>query len=111
MYKAFLKAKSMCDKWNDYKMIVSKFENDKPIYYEFRSCPVAEFAKKFNLTEVMPALCNVDYKSMELIHAKLIRKCTVVDSDKCDYTICGDKDEFIKKHPEYRDELGFRRNK
>ncbi len=31
MYKAFLKAKSMCDKWNDYKMIVSKFENDKPI--------------------------------------------------------------------------------
>lgn len=111
MYKAFLKAKSMCDKWNDYKMIVSKFENDKPIYYEFRSCPVAEFAKKFNLTEVMPALCNVDYKSMELIHAKLIRKCTVVDSDKCDYTICGDKDEFVKKHPEYRDELGFRRNK
>ena len=73
--------------------------------------PVVEFAKQFGLTEIMPALCNVDYASMELIGAKLIRKGTCVDGDKCDYTICGDKDEFCKLHPEYRDEKGYRRNK
>lgn len=28
----------------------------------------------------------------------------------CDYTICGDRDEYIKEHPEYVDESKFRRN-
>ena len=27
------------------------------------------------------------------------------------YTICGDQDPYVKEHPEYRDEAGFRRNK
>lgn len=111
MYKAFSLAKTSCDKWHDYEMNVAPYEKGKPIYYEFTACPAAEFAKQFGLTEVMPALCNVDYASMELIHAKLIRKGTCVDGDKCDYTICGDKDEFIKDHPEFRDEKGLRRNK
>ena len=30
---------------------------------------------------------------------------------KCDYTICGDKDPYLKDHPEYRDEARSRRNK
>ena len=105
------KAKAKCDKWHDYEMNVAPFEKDNPIYYEFTACPAAEFAKQFGLAEIMPALCNVDYSSMELIGAKLIRKGTCVDGDKCDYTICGDKDEFCKSHPEYIDEKGFRRNK
>ncbi len=111
MYKSFLTAKSACDKWQDYKMNVAPFEEGKPIYYEFTECPAAQFAKQYGLEEIMPALCNVDFKSMELIHAKLIRKGTCVDGDKCDYTICGDKDEYISQHPEYVDEKGFRRNK
>lgn len=36
---------------------------------------------------------------------------TCVDGCRCDYTICGDKDPYLKEHPEYRDEAGFRRNK
>lgn len=32
------------------------------------------------------------------------------DGCKCDYTICGDRDEYLKEHPEYVDEAGFRRN-
>ena len=28
-----------------------------------------------------------------------------------DYTICGDQDPYVKEHPEYRDEAGFRKNK
>lgn len=111
MYKTFLKAKSACDKWQDYKMEVAPFEDGKPIYYEFTACPAAQFAKQYGLEDIMPALCNVDYKSMELIHAKLIRKGTCVDGDKCDYTVCGDEDEYVKEHPEYVDEKGYRRNK
>lgn len=111
MYRAFLNAKAQCDKWGDYKMNVAPFDKNKPIYYEFTACPVAEFAKQFNLLEVMPALCNPDYESMELIRAKLVRTTTCSNGCKCDYTICGDKDPYVKAHPEYRDEAGYKRNK
>lgn len=48
---------------------------------------------------------------MELIHARLVRTTVCEDSCKCDYTICGEKDEYLKKHPEYADEQGFKQNK
>lgn len=111
MYKAFLNAKKQCDKWGDFKMNVAAYENDKPIYYEFTECPTAEFAKKHDLLEVMPALCNPDFEAMECIHARLVRKTTCANGEKCDYTICGDRDEYLKEHPEYRDKYGYRRNK
>ena len=111
MYKAFVRAKSGCDKWHDYEMSVAPYETDKPIYYEFTACPAAEFAIRHGLTDIMPALCNVDYASMELLHAKLIRATTCVNGCRCDYTICGAQDPYVKEHPEYRDEAGFRRNK
>ena len=44
MYRAFVRAKSGCDKWHDYEMAVAPYETDKTIYYEFTSCPAAEFA-------------------------------------------------------------------
>ena len=111
MYKSFVRAKAGCDKWHDYEMTVAPYEKNKPIYYEFTACPAAEFAIRHDLTEIMPALCNVDYASMELLHAKLVRTTTCVDGCRCDYTICGDKDPYVKEHPEYRDENGYRRNK
>ena len=111
MYKAFMRAKKGCDQWHDYEMNVAPFDADKPIYYEFTACPAAEFAKKHGLEEIMPALCNVDYVSMELLHARLVRTSTCVDGCRCDYTICGDRDPYLREHPEYRDEAGYRRNK
>ena len=111
MYKAFCTAKKRCDEWHDYEMVVAPFDKDKPIYYEFTACPAAEFAIKHGLTDIMPALCNVDYASLELIHAKLVRKTTCANGGRCDYMICGDKDPYAKEHPEYRDEQGYRRNK
>ena len=110
MYRSFLNAKKQCDKWGDFKMNVAPFQKDGPIYYEFTECPTAEFAKKHNLLEVMPALCNPDFTAMELIHARLVRKTTCSNGCKCDYTICGDRDPYLKAHPEYRDEIGYRRN-
>ena len=111
MYRAFSTAQKHCDTWHDYEMDVAPYENSKPIYYEFTTCPAAEFAKRFGFADIMPALCNVDYASMELLHAKLVRTTTCVDGCRCDYTICGDKDPYVKEHPEYRDENGYRRNK
>ena len=111
MYKSFANAKRQCDSWHDYEMYVAPFDEDKPIYYEFTACPAAEFAKRHELLEIMPALCNPDYAAMELIHARLVRKTTCSNGCKCDYTICGDKDPYLNEHPEYRDELGYRRNK
>ena len=111
MYQAFTRAKALCDTWNDYEMAVAPFEKDKPIYYEFTACPAAEFAIKHGMTDIMPALCNVDFASMELIHARLVRTTTCANGCKCDYTICGDRDPYLKSHPEYRDEAGYRRNR
>ena len=111
MYKAFGNAKRQCDKWGDFRMNVAPFEPGKPIYYEFTECPTAEFAKKHGLLEVMPALCNPDFEAMECIHARLVRTTTCANSDKCDYTIVGDCDPYLKDHPEDRDEAGYRRNR
>ena len=110
MHFSFSMAEKKCKKWNDYKMVVASYQKDKPIYYEFTECPVAEFAKKNDLLEVMPAFCNPDYTAMELIHARLIRNTTCSNGCKCDYTICGDEDSYCKQYPEYQDKQGYRRN-
>ncbi len=111
LYLAFSKAKKQCDKWGDFKMNLAPFDKKRPIYYEFTECPTAEFAQKHNLLEVMPALCNPDFEGMELIHARLVRRTTCANGCKCDYTICGDREEYAKQHPEYKDEIGYRRNR
>lgn len=111
LHLAFSKAKKRCDRWGDFQMNVAPYEEGKPIYYEFTRCPVADFAASHGLLEIMPALCNPDYAGMELIHARLVRKTTCSNGCKCDYTICGDQEPYGKEHPEYRDEMGYRRNR
>ena len=111
MYKAFQNAKKRCDKWNDYVMNVAPYEKDKPIYYEFTFCHIAQFAKQNNLLDILPALCNSDYAALEKIHARLVRKETCGNGDRCDYTIYGSKDKDLINHEEYVDEKGGRRNK
>ena len=111
LHRAFLTAKKRCDRWGDFVMHVAPYEADKPIYYEFTQCPTAEFAKQHGLLEVMPALCNPDFQGMELLHARLVRTTTCANGCKCDYTICGERDAYLKEHPEYRDAQGYRRNR
>ena len=111
LYKSFQNAKRQCDKWGDFQMNLAPYDPEKPIYYEFTACPTAEFAKQHGLLEVMPALCNPDYAGMALLHARLVRETTCANGCKCDYTICGDRDPYLKSHPEYRDEAGYRRNR
>lgn len=110
MYHSFRMAKKKSEPWKDYRMNVFPYEKDKPIQYEFTACPVAEFALRFHLAEIMPALCNVDDTCMEMIHARLIRTSTCSNGEKCDYAIYGDKDEYNKNHPESISQDGDRRN-
>ena len=110
LYFSFAASEKKFNAWHDYEMSVAPYDKDKPIYYEFTACPIVEFAKQHGLLEVMPAMCNPDYAAMELLHAQLVRANTCAIGDKCDYTICGDRNEYLKEHPEYVDEQGFRRN-
>ena len=112
MYWSFALSKKKCDEWDNFDMNVAPYKKDEPIYYEFTKCPIADFAREHNLSEVMPAMCNPDYTAMELIHARLVRKTTCANGCVCDYTIYGDKDEeYLKQHEEYIDDEGYRRNK
>lgn len=111
MYKAFLMAKKRCDIWHDYEMEVEPYQEGKPIRYRFTACPVAQFARDHDLLEILPALCNVDYAAMEVIHARLVRTTTLGEGNFCDYAICGDRDPYLKEHPEFRDIRGGRWNK
>ena len=58
----------------------------------------------------MGALCNVDYASIKLLNARLVRTSTCINGDKCDYAIYGDKDPKLKYHPEFRNSDGYKRN-
>ena len=63
MYKSFQNAKRQCDKWGDFQMNLDPFDPEKPIYYEFTTCPTAEFAKKARSAGgdarlVQPRLCR-----------------------------------------------------
>lgn len=46
-----------------------------------------------------------------MIHAHLVRTTTLSNGGCCDYAIVGDRDPYLKEHPEYRDEYGGLWNK
>ncbi|MCM1345139.1 MAG: L-2-amino-thiazoline-4-carboxylic acid hydrolase, partial [Muribaculaceae bacterium] len=52
----------------NYHMEVRPYDREKGIYYEFTSCPIAEFAKRHGYADLMPAFCNADYPMLEAMH-------------------------------------------
>lgn len=111
LYMVFSSSAKQCGRWKDFVMNLQPFSASEPIRYTFTKCPVAEFAKEHDLLEVLPYLCNVDFAAMEPLHARLVRTTTLGFGDVCDYTICGDKDDYLKSHEQYVDENGYIRNK
>ncbi len=53
LYYSFKVAAKKCSKWPDYDMRVAPYKKDEPIYYEFKTCPIADFARELSLQEVM----------------------------------------------------------
>lgn len=111
LYLSLKVAEKKFKKWNDYNMKVHSYAKDGSVWYEFTTCPIAQFAKDNSLLAVLPAFCNGDYAAMELLHAKLIRNTTCGNGSVCDYVIYGDEDERIKEYEEYVDKEGYRRNR
>lgn len=75
--------------------------------YHFTQCPVAEFAKKHNMLNVLPLMCNCDYFGIEQIHGKLIREGTCGISDRCDYLIVGSNNPVANEYETAADENGL----
>ena len=50
-------------------------------------------------------------RSCHVLYSKAGADDTCANGCKCDYTVCGDQDPYLKEHPEYRDENGYRRNR
>lgn len=66
-------------------------------YYHFTQCPLNTFARKEGYLEVLPIMCDIDYKTATLMHAKLYRDHTLAGSGEvCDYWFVGDKVENPK---------------
>ncbi|MCM1561735.1 MAG: L-2-amino-thiazoline-4-carboxylic acid hydrolase [Butyrivibrio sp.] len=91
----------------NYHMEVRPYDREKGIYYEFTSCPIAEFAKRHGYADLMPAFCNADYPMLGAMHGGLIRKSTCAHGSHCDYWIVGDQSGYLKKHPAKTDSKGY----
>ena len=70
MYRAFVRAKSGCDKWHDYEMTVAPYETKKPIYYlEYLPKIFGNFIKKFYPSmylKDLDQLLTLDFSNTEL---------------------------------------------
>ena len=59
-----------------------------------RGFVMADFADKHGYTDIMPVLCDFDYLTAKLMHARLFREHTVsTGSAYCDYWYIGDRKE------------------
>ena len=95
----------------NYHMEVAPFDPELGIRYRFTSCPIADFARLHGYTHLMPAMCNPDYPALAALQAGLIRRKTCGEDDCCDYWIVGSHSHYLEEHSQYRDELGYVRNK
>lgn len=63
-------------------------------FYYFTKCPICDFVKRENISEIMPALCATDEIMFNLQHGILYREHTLAEEQgECDYWVVGDKTE------------------
>lgn len=67
-------------------------KNKDGFYYHFTQCPINTFARKEGYLDILPIMCDIDYKTANLMHANLHREHTLAKGGKlCDYWFIGDK--------------------
>lgn len=92
-YKALSDKKLDNGEWGNSWRVEMLLDNKKGVAFNLVGCPLADFAKKHGYLEIMSVLCDFDYITASLMHARLIRKHTVADgSQYCDYLYIGDKE-------------------
>ncbi len=102
MQRKFEKYKTLSDEklnngeWgNSWRVEMNPHNRTKGVAFDLIGCPLADFARQYGYLEIMPILCNFDYMTAALIHARLIREHTVAEgSQYCDYWYVGDKEEI-----------------
>ena len=98
-----------CIKWPcGFRTVYDGFS--KPLVatrYHFTQCPVAEFAKKHDMLDMLPLMCNCDFYGIEQIHGQLIREGTCGMADRCDYLIVGSGNPITSEYKTITDEKGF----
>ena len=93
-YKAISDEKLDRGEWgNSWRIEINPHERPKGVAFDLVGCPLADFAKKYGYTEIMPVLCDFDYLTAGLVHARLFREHTVATGCAyCDYWYLGDKE-------------------
>lgn len=67
-------------------------KNNGGFYYHFTKCPINTFARQEGYLDILPIMCDVDFKTAKLMHANLHREFTLATGGKmCDYLFMGDK--------------------
>ncbi|MCR5031406.1 MAG: L-2-amino-thiazoline-4-carboxylic acid hydrolase [Lachnospiraceae bacterium] len=61
-------------------------------YYHFTHCPLNDFARRENMLEVLPVMCDIDFLTARIMHSVLHREQTLASGGTmCDYWFVGDK--------------------
>ena len=85
------------EKHPQYKSVSWDFHFDESLhkdgfYYHFTQCPLNTFARREGLLDVLPVMCEMDFLTAGLMHAKLHRENTLAGGGKiCDYWFYGDQ--------------------
>ena len=94
-YKSVSDEKLDRGEWgNSWRIEMNPHGREKGVAFDLVGCPLADFAKEHGYTEIMPVLCDFDYLTATLIHARLFREHTVATgSPYCDYWYLGDREQ------------------
>lgn len=89
----YYKIKEWTDKNDKYKGKTWEFYFDENkhsdgVLVNFTHCPLATFAKKYNCSEVLPLLCEIDFLTIGAMNGVLYRNYTLATGDDvCDFWI------------------------
>ncbi len=98
----FQRCKNWADEHPEYQGKTWDFNFDETLhnkgsYYYFTVCPLNNFARKYGFLEILPVMCNIDYLTAEMMHAKLHRDYTLASGGSmCDYWFTGDESDNKK---------------
>lgn len=99
--RRFAAKKRAAQRWLEahpqYKDVSWDFHFDETLhrdgfYYHFTRCPLNAYARAHGMLDILPVMCDIDYLTAGLIHARLEREHTLATNGAlCDYWFCGDK--------------------
>lgn len=95
--KKLVKSAEWLENHPEYKKVSWDFNFDETkhsegYYYHFTQCPLNNFARREGLLDVLPVMCDIDFLTAGLMHAKLHRESTLAEGGRmCDYWYVGDR--------------------